>query len=655
MKVLFRVDAGVQIGSGHVMRTLTLARELAARGATTRFVCREMAGNLVDRILREGHELRILPAAGSGANGLQGYARWLGVSPEQDVADFLAAAKGFRADWLVVDHYALGEDWEREARKAADSILAVDDLANRVHDCDLLLDQNYFGPSTPDRYAALTPVKATQLLGPDYALLRPEFRQLRLLTGERQSAVRRLLVFFGAGDSANQTARVIEALGRAEFEQLDVDVVVGVNHPDPAGLAKLAAQRPGLTLHRDVPSLALLMAQADLAIGAGGSTTWERACLGLPALVQIAAENQRGFSVALVQAGLQFEVAEQATSDSWHAAISGAIADVESRARMSREVRKLTDGLGAARVCAAMRPVAPHKLCLVMNRDPGSSQIEAGLAEAASGLDYCRARIREGEQFDEVDSLQIGVSRTDMALRAHFLSRLAARGSAYLALAAKESFAGLRMTLLTDRGSFVNPLLERFVERSLDKGHRVRWVHDVTSLVRGDVCFILSFSSILSQQALAQHRHNLVVHASALPEGRGWSPMTWEILEGRSDFTLTLFEATAGVDAGVIYDQKAITLGGHELVDEWRRVQVDGIADLCERWLDRFPASASDSREQQGEATYYGRRTPAHSAIDAQVGLAQQFDLLRVVDNDRYPAWFEFRGHQYILSIKEKS
>jgi methionyl-tRNA formyltransferase len=212
----------------------------------------------------------------------------------------------------------------------------------------------------------------------------------------------------------------------------------------------------------------------------------------------------------------------------------------------------------------------------------------------------------------------------------------------------------LRITVLTDAGSWINPLLESFVERCLDRGHRVRWVHDVASLVPGDVCFILSFSAILREEALRLHRHNLVVHASALPAGRGWSPMTWQILEGRHEFTLTLFEATPRVDAGVIYAQKTLRLEGHELADEWRRAQVAGIAGMCADWIAGYPASLDAARPQQGEPSFYARRTPADSALDPQQPLAAQFDKLRVVDNDHYPAWFEFRGHRYVLTIKEK-
>ena len=656
MKVVFRVDASVAIGSGHVMRTLTLARELAARGAHTRFVCREHPGHMGERIAREGHELHLLPAPDPATHALTGYSRWLGVEAGRDVEEFLAAATDFRADWLVVDHYALDADWERRARPAARSILAIDDLANRPHDCDLLLDQNFFGARTAERYGSLLPAAAVRLLGPSFALLRAEFHQLRLLTRERDGMVRRILVYFGASDLHNQTARVLEALTRPGLRHLAVDVVVGLNHPDPEGLTSLAAQVPDARTHRDLPSLALLMAGADLAIGAGGSTTWERACLGLPSLVQVAAENQRDFTRALSDAGLQLDAAENSTVAAWGAAIEAALADASRLARISGRVREITDGLGAARVAAAMEPEKPADLRLMVRRENEPARGKtAALCEVRSGLEYCRARLNEHPEHAEVESLVTAEWGDAGALRRSLLARMLMQVNSCLSLAGADHARSLRLTLLTDRGSWVNPLLESFAERCLDKGHRVRWVHEVAALQAGDVCFVLSFSALLRQSALALHRHNLVVHASALPQGRGWSPMTWQILEGRNEFTLTLFEATAQVDAGVIYAQQTVTLAGHELADEWRRLQVEGIAGLCAAWLDRYPASVTEARAQHGEPSFYGRRTPADSALDVHAPIESQFDLLRVADNQRYPAWFEFRGHRYILTIKEKS
>jgi len=147
-------------------------------------------------------------------------------------------------------------------------------------------------------------------------------------------------------------------------------------------------------------------------------------------------------------------------------------------------------------------------------------------------------------------------------------------------------------------------------------------------------------------------RHNLVVHESALPQGQGWSPMTWQILEGASRIPITLFEATAELDAGPIYLQHSIELQGTELVEEWRALQAETTAALCLEWLDRYADVLEQARPQQGEASHYRRRRPADSQLDPERSLAEQFNLLRVVDNQRYPAFFHWRGRRYELQVQ---
>ena len=156
---------------------------------------------------------------------------------------------------------------------------------------------------------------------------------------------------------------------------------------------------------------------------------------------------------------------------------------------------------------------------------------------------------------------------------------------------------------------------------------------------------------MLSSEQLAFHRHNLVVHESALPEGQGWSPMTWQILEGASSIPITLFEATAALDAGPIYLQQQIALQGHELMEEWRVLQAQATLALCLAWFDRYQEVVNAAQPQHGEASHYRRRRPADSQLDPERALAEQFNLLRVVDNHRYPAFFHWRGRSYVLEV----
>ena len=188
-----------------------------------------------------------------------------------------------------------------------------------------------------------------------------------------------------------------------------------------------------------------------------------------------------------------------------------------------------------------------------------------------------------------------------------------------------------------------------------ERNHSVRWIYNPQDLAPGDVCLLLSCSRMLSPQQLSLHRHNLVVHESALPHGQGWSPMTWQILEGSNQIPVSLFEATDELDSGSIYLQRLIELNGTELVDQWRALQASTSIELCLEWIDRYNHVITNAKTQQGEGSYYRRRRPSDSKLDPQSSIADQFDLLRVVDNERYPAIFEMHGRSYELLIRPAS
>ena len=209
----------------------------------------------------------------------------------------------------------------------------------------------------------------------------------------------------------------------------------------------------------------------------------------------------------------------------------------------------------------------------------------------------------------------------------------------------------LRISLLSDRDTWLNEDVAVLQDEWLLAGHAVRWSHDVNQLGEGDVCFLIGCSQWLSEDHRQRHSHNLVVHESALPEGRGWSPMTWQILEDRRRICVTLFEAVGAIDAGDIHLQTWLTLDGTELIDDWRGMQAEATKALCRRWVAEYPAVLSGKRAQQGQPTYYQRRRPADSRLDPARPLGEQFDLLRVVDNHRYPALFTWRGGTYQIHI----
>ncbi len=209
---------------------------------------------------------------------------------------------------------------------------------------------------------------------------------------------------------------------------------------------------------------------------------------------------------------------------------------------------------------------------------------------------------------------------------------------------------GLHITILIDNpNSWIIPHAEKLLQVLHDRGHEARVCHDKDEIEKGDILFLLSCEKIVPKDILARNTHNIVVHPSDLPKGQGFSPLTWLILEGANDIPITLFEAVDAVDAGPFYFKDTIHFKGHELNDELKTAQGEKTIELILKFVDAYPNVTP--HEQYGEKTWYRRRTPEDSELDTTKSIGEQFELLRVVDNERYPASFKFRGHTYILKI----
>lgn len=347
MTIAFRVDASQAIGTGHLMRCLTLADALMRAGENCVFLCRHIPESLAALLAEKGHRLLRLNDAETATNSPLAHAAWLGRPQEDDAAECLALLESIRPAWLVADHYALDSLWENTMRRAATRILAIDDIADRQHASDLLLDQNLYH-NMQTRYNGKLPAECSALLGPRYALLREEFRQLRQNLPPKGDTVERVLIFFGGADADNITEQAMQALLENGFRG-HVDVVTGAQHPAKASIAA-TCQAQGWTHHIQTPHLAALMAQAQLAIGAGGSATWERACLGLPCITLCIAENQRQLVTDAAKAGIIH------ASDSAHLTehIALLLKDAMLRHAISEKAMSLVDGRGTARVLLAM-------------------------------------------------------------------------------------------------------------------------------------------------------------------------------------------------------------------------------------------------------------------------------------------------------------
>jgi UDP-2,4-diacetamido-2,4,6-trideoxy-beta-L-altropyranose hydrolase len=348
LKVVFRADASINIGAGHVMRCLTLADNLTEKGAHCTFICREHTGNLSKYIRSQGHTVHDLPI-GAGSDADLAHSAWLGATQTWDAQVCALILDELRPDWLVVDHYALDFRWEREQSKYCGKVVVIDDLADRPHYCHVLLDQTF--DRSADRYRSLVPADCTVLCGSKYALLRPEFAALRPYSLQRrvQPKLNNLLITMGGVDNANVTARVMSSL-RASTLPADckITVILGPTAPWLSDIQQKAQSMPwSTTVLIGVDNMAQLMADSDLAIGAAGSTSWERCCVGLPTIIVVSAENQVAVAAALAGAGAA-RVVE--LNDGSMAQVAGVISELcESGAdliRMSQAASRIVDGQG---------------------------------------------------------------------------------------------------------------------------------------------------------------------------------------------------------------------------------------------------------------------------------------------------------------------
>ncbi|MCD4744451.1 MAG: UDP-2,4-diacetamido-2,4,6-trideoxy-beta-L-altropyranose hydrolase [Desulfobacteraceae bacterium] len=361
MNILVRVDSSITTGTGHLMRCLTLANALKEIGHNVHFVCRDLKGNINRFVVEHGHNLHLLPAPKgkfvSQPDDLI-HAKWLEVKWQQDSKQTSRIMRDIagQIDWLFVDSYALDYRWERSLRQHVKKIMVIDDLADRKHDCDMLLDQNYHSNSYA-RYTGLVPFTCRTFLGPKYAILRPEFLKERQNLPQRDHIVQRILVFFGGADPGNETGKALKAIEMLDSSGIEVDVVIGSSNPNKSKILEQGQALPNVLCHEHVENMAQFMVKADLAIGAGGTTTWERCCLGLPSLIEILAENQTAIAEGIekTNAGRNCGVAQDITPEFLSKEIHNLMISTTELLGYSKTSSDLVDGEGTSRVTQAMQ------------------------------------------------------------------------------------------------------------------------------------------------------------------------------------------------------------------------------------------------------------------------------------------------------------
>ncbi len=295
MKAVFRVDSSNSIGSGHIIRCITLAKELRKNDFDCSFICRDHPKNISTKIEESGFKLFLLPPIEKKIdedNLHKDHKRWLGIPQEDDAHQTNEILKSLMPEWLIVDHYSIDHIWQNLTRPYSKHLMVIDDLADRAHNCDLLLDQNFY-LDKETRYIDKVPSRCIKLLGPEYALLHEEFSIIRNeINLNKKFSIKNILVFFGGSDNYNLTELAINAIYECFGTNVSINVVLSKNNDNYKDIELISKKNSNLTLFSNLPTLAYLMNEADIAIGAGGTTNWERSCLGLPTLVITIADNQ---------------------------------------------------------------------------------------------------------------------------------------------------------------------------------------------------------------------------------------------------------------------------------------------------------------------------------------------------------------------------
>ena len=330
------------------MRCLALAEALSRPGNKVVFICKEHDSSLINKISDSGYEVKGLSVStGYDVDSPLAHAEWLGGTQEDDAVKTIAAINSTIVDWMIVDHYAIDECWHKKIRPHVKRIFVIDDLGDRKHNCDILLDQNL--GATKEKYQEIVPKDCELLLGPQYALLRPEFAQWREKSLERRKQVikpKNILVSLGGVDSQNITTDVINELSKVSaLADTEVNVVLGGQSPHIKAV-EIAAKKASvkINVHVDIKRMAELMSQADFAIGASGSSSWERCALGLPSISYVIADNQIDIALALEKAGAIIFIREVTELSS---KLTTVISNLKN---MSIKASLVCDGFGVKRV-----------------------------------------------------------------------------------------------------------------------------------------------------------------------------------------------------------------------------------------------------------------------------------------------------------------
>lgn len=403
IEVLIRADAGMGIGFGHLTRCLAIGRHLIGRGASVTVATRAATPGITCRLNEVGAKVIRLPA--SETNGSADAPVWTSEAQRADAADVALRSPAEGWDALIVDHYQLDSAWESEMAPLTNRLIAIDDLANRPHRVDVLVDQNWYGINDHQRYEGLVDDDTVLLLGPRYAMLHHAYADARERREPVSTPPLSVMVSFGGTDVGQQTSKAVAEL--TKHEDVRTDVVLGTELVLTDRMRELG-NHPRVRLHVALPNLVRQLSEVDLVIGAGGTATWERLCMGVPAIVTTVSENQSGVTKALHEAGMTrwLGTADEVTDADYSRAVAVALSG------KLPTLLPIVDGHGAGRVAMAVLPPAS----LQISARPAHSKDAPAFVTAGSGggagPDLWKRRLRKFSdllgQRDELMMLTAG-------------------------------------------------------------------------------------------------------------------------------------------------------------------------------------------------------------------------------------------------------
>ena len=569
--------------------------------------------------------------------------------------------------------------------------MVIDDMANQNHECDLLLNQNLV--TNPEKiYKKIAPSKCNILLGPEYALLQSEYAFLHSRAPSRIGPVKNIMVYFGATDQTNLITLVISAFSKLKRNDIKLDIIVGYNTSKKKieNLKILSKKNKNIKVHTNIKSLSSLILKSDLAIGACGSTTWERCCLGLPSLVITIANNQIPIAEELHNRkiiqwlGNQNRITSKIIKEAFEVTIN------QNLENWSNNCKFVTDGNGAKKITSILtlnnkttlysrlaklndqdlsesffrfslikKPVKKNNSFNSMLRSQEKNKIY--IVETKEGFPVCQVMFHYSKSGWDINYAQRNYIK-NLKLDKYFIQsainqfRLDQNGPIILS-EKKINYKNLKknkllISVCTEKKSWINSIIPNLLLEWINKGHQCSWVHSAKDLNKGDICFYLSYEKIVEKKVLKKFKNNLVIHASDLPKGKGWSPLSWQILKGYKKIIVSLIEAEDKVDSGKIYKQLSKNFSGYELLDQMQSSLRELTSKLCNYAIKNYPQTLKKGKLQKGKETFFQRRFPKDSKLNINQSIKKQFNLLRIVDNDRYPAFFEINGHKYYLLIK---